>query len=44
MNIDLCEHAYFIDYDNSREKYLKEIWKIINWTKVAERYDKAMKC
>ena len=43
LNIDLCEHAYFIDYENSREKYLKEIWKIINWVKVAQRYDKALK-
>jgi superoxide dismutase, Fe-Mn family len=43
FNIDLWEHAYFIDYENSREKYLREIWKIVNWKKVAERYDLAIK-
>ena len=43
LNIDLFEHAYYFDYENCREKYLKEIWKIINWKKVAERFEKAVK-
>ena len=29
--IDMWEHSYMIDYGTDKEKYLKEIWKVINW-------------
>lgn len=29
--MDVWEHAYYIDYRNARQKYLDEIFKIINW-------------
>src|SRR5271165_6089655 len=29
--VDVWEHAYQTDYSNDKEKYLKDIWKIINW-------------
>ena len=35
INIDIWEHAYYLDYKNARPQYLNNIWKIINW-KVAE--------
>lgn len=31
LNIDIWEHAYYLDYKNARPAYLKEMWKIINW-------------
>lgn len=31
LTIDVWEHAYYIDYRNGRQKYLDEIFKIINW-------------
>lgn len=31
LAIDLWEHAYYIDYRNSRESYLGAIFKMINW-------------
>ena len=37
LTIDIWEHAYYLDYLNVRPSYLKEIWKVINWGKVAER-------
>lgn len=37
MTVDIWEHAYYLDYQNVRPKFMEEIWKIINWTKVAER-------
>lgn len=38
LGIDVWEHAYYIDYRNARPKYLDEIWKVINWDKVAALY------
>ena len=29
--IDLWEHAYYIDYEYERKKYLTNIFKLINW-------------
>ena len=38
LTVDIWEHAYYIDYQNVRPNFMKEIWKVINWSKVAERY------
>jgi superoxide dismutase, Fe-Mn family len=35
--VDMWEHSYLIDYGSNKEKYLKEIWKIINWNIVNAR-------
>lgn len=35
LTIDVWEHAYYIDYRNGRQKYLDEIFKIINWNFVS---------
>ncbi len=43
MTIDIWEHAYYLDYQNVRPNYLKEMWKIVNWKKMAERLDAARK-
>lgn len=37
LGIDLWEHAYYLKYQNRRIEYLKSIFSIINWEKVAER-------
>ncbi len=36
---DLWEHAYYIDYRNSRTNYLKDFWNAINWRFVSENYE-----
>lgn len=35
--IDMWEHSYIIDYGADKEKYLKDIWKIINWDTINKR-------
>lgn len=42
LGIDVWEHAYYLQYKNVRADYVKNIWKIVNWKNVAERYQKAI--
>lgn len=35
--IDWWEHAWALDYQSNKQKYLDNIWKIINWEVVNER-------
>ena len=42
LAIDLWEHAYYLDYQNRREEYLKELLnKRINWAFAINNLDKA---
>jgi Fe-Mn family superoxide dismutase len=42
LALDVWEHAYYIDYQYKRKKYISSFFDIINWKKVAERYDEAI--
>lgn len=35
--MDIWEHAYYLDYKNSRPAYLEKMWTIVNWRKAEER-------
>ena len=38
LTCDVWEHAYYIDYRNSRPNYLKNFWEIVNWAEVEKRF------
>lgn len=39
--IDAWEHAYYLQYENRRDDYVKALWNIVDWGDVARRYDAA---
>jgi Fe-Mn family superoxide dismutase len=41
LGVDVWEHAYYLQYKNVRPEYLKAVWEIVNWEKVAERFTAA---
>uniref|UniRef100_UPI004057A03D superoxide dismutase n=1 Tax=Alistipes sp. TaxID=1872444 RepID=UPI004057A03D len=38
LAIDVWEHAYYIDYRNARKDAVEEMWHVIDWEKIEERY------
>ncbi len=40
LTCDVWEHAYYIDYRNSRPNYLEAFWKLVNWDFVVKNFNK----
>lgn len=37
--IDLWEHAYYLKYQNERNRFVEAFWNIVNWEKVEELFN-----
>lgn len=40
--VDVWEHAYYLQYKNQRGSFIKELWKIINWEEIEQKFNKAI--
>jgi len=41
LQLDMWEHAFYLDYVNVKADYVKAFWNIVNWQNVADRFSAA---
>ncbi|MBE6023765.1 MAG: superoxide dismutase [Cellulosilyticum sp.] len=42
LPIDVWEHAYFLDYAEDRMEHINQLFNLIDWNRVGDRYNAAM--
>lgn len=43
LALDVWEHAYYLNFQYKRKNYIDNFFSVINWEKVGERYEEAMR-
>ncbi|MCW2748524.1 MAG: sodA, partial [Nocardioidaceae bacterium] len=41
LQLDMWEHAFYLDYINVKPDYVKAWWNVVNWADVQARFAKA---
>ncbi len=41
LQLDMWEHAFYLDYQNVKADYVKAFWNIVDWGNVAQRFEAA---
>lgn len=41
LGVDVWEHAYYLNYQNERGKWIDGFFKVIDWNKVASKFEQA---
>lgn len=42
LQVDMWEHAYYLQYRNVKADYVKAFWNVVNWADVQQRFDYAV--
>lgn len=39
LALDMWEHAYYLQHENAKGKWVEAFWRIVNWEDVSRRFD-----
>ena len=42
LQVDMWEHAFYLQYKNVKADYVKAFWNVVNWADVQDRFAKAV--
>jgi Fe-Mn family superoxide dismutase len=41
LQVDMWEHAYYLQYRNVKADYVKAFWNVVDWADVQDRFARA---